>query len=384
MRAVTVSGYGDDARQVGKDVGSGLREALGADPDVVLLFCAAEYDAAAVLAGLYDRLDPGVRVVGCSSCAEINSEEATTGSVTAMGLRLGDVVATIVHASDPGHDSGAVGRALGEALAPARPGLVLLFVDGVHLNSTPVLAGMQAALGAGMPIVGGVAADALTFTRTHEYVDREVLCGAAVALALSGPLRFETIVAGGWQAIGKSRVITRATDSKTIVELDGEPALDVYRRYLGTFGRDLDNAGLEFPIGVIAVPGDAIAADTAFIRAVQGAAPDGRGVRVSGDIVEGATVRMMRASRDELIASATRGVQAAVQALPDPALALFFDCAGRKVVLGTRYQEELAAAFEHLPAGVPRVGFYTYGELAPRAGTTIHHDETFTAVLIGC
>lgn len=383
MKAVTVSGYGVDGRQVGKDVGVGLREALGGDPDVVLLFCAAEYDARAVIAGLYDRLGAGVRVVGCSSCAEINSEEATTGSVTAMGLRLGDVVATIVHAEDPANDSRAIGRALGEALAPVQPTLVLLLVDGIVLNSTPVLVGIQSVLGDRMPIVGGVAADALTFSRTEEYVDRDVLSGAAVALALSGPLRIETIVAGGWQAIGKSRVITRATDSKTIDQLDGEPALDVYRRYLGTFGRDLDNAGLEFPIGVVALPGEAAAADTAFIRAVQGAAPDGRGVRVSGDIVEGATVRMMRASRDELIASATRGVQAAVQALPDPALALFFDCAGRKVVLGTRYQEEFAAALQHVPPGVPRVGFYTYGELAPRAGTTIHHDETFTAVLIG-
>jgi hypothetical protein len=42
MKAVTVSCFGDDPRQVGKDVGAELRASLAGDPDVVLLFCAAE------------------------------------------------------------------------------------------------------------------------------------------------------------------------------------------------------------------------------------------------------------------------------------------------------------------------------------------------------
>jgi hypothetical protein len=301
-----------------------------------------------------------------------------------LGLCLAGVEATVAHASDDADDSAAIGRRLGEALSDFDPSLVLLFVDGTRLNSTPLLAAMKAVLGDERPIVGGVAADDLRFARTEEFVDREVLSGAAVALGLRGPLRIESIVASGWQAMGRNRVITRAADSKTITELDGEPALEVYRTYLGGFGRDIDTAGLEFPIGVVALPGEeAIASRRAFIRAVQGAAADGRGVRVSGDIAEGSTVRLMRTSRESLIDSAREGVARAVEAMPAPALALVFDCAGRKVVLGPRYKDELAAAFSALPAGVPTVGFFTYGELAPRDGETIHHDETFTAVLIG-
>jgi hypothetical protein len=377
-----VSCYGSSSRQVGKDVAAEMREALGTDPDLVLLFCAAEYDAREVLAGLYERLAPQVRVVGCSSCAEINSEEATSGSVTAMGLLLGDLVATVVHASDEHHDSAAIGRRLGAALAPVGASLVILFVDGIVLNSTPLLAGIQSVLGASAPIVGGVAADALTFTRTEEYMDREVLSGAAVALALSGPLEIRTIVAGGWQPLGSDRVITRASDSKTIAELDGMPALSVYQHYLGELGRDLDNAGLEFPIGVMAPSEGDAAQGERFIRAVQGATADGRGVRVSGDIVEGSRVRIMHASRDALIASAAAEVSSAVEHFTRPEAALIFDCAGRKVVLGSRYQDELRAAFAVLPAALPKIGFFTYGELAPHAGRTIHHDETFTAVLL--
>lgn len=382
IQAASTSCYGDNSRQVGKDIAAEIRAALGREPDVLLVFCAAEYDAREVLAGLYERLAPTVRVVGCSSCAEINSDEATSGSVTAMGLVLGDLVATVVHASDANHDSAAIGRQLGAALAPVGAALVILFVDGIVLNSTPLLAGIQSVLGANAPIVGGVAADGLTFTRTEEYVDREVLSGAAVALALAGPLEIQTIVAGGWRALGNDRVITRASDSKTIAELDGVPALSVYQHYLGELGRDLDNAGLEFPIGVMAAADGDAAPGEGFIRAVQGATADGRGVRVSGDIVEGARVRIMHASRDALIDCAAAEVRAAAERFTRPELALFFDCAGRKVVLGSRYQDELRTAFACLPAGLPKIGFFTYGELAPHAGTTIHHDETFTAVLL--
>ncbi|MEZ4382193.1 MAG: FIST N-terminal domain-containing protein [Nannocystaceae bacterium] len=384
LQAASVSCSGDDSRAVGKDLGSELLDSLGRDPDVVLLFAATRYASADLLDGLAARLSPRTRVVGCTSCAEINSEEALSDSATAMGLCLDGVDVAVAHARDDADDSAAIGRRLGEDLRDFDPSLVILFVDGTRLNSTPLLAGMQAVLGRDRPIVGGVAADDLRFVRTEEFVDGEALSGAAVALALRGPLRVESVVASGWQAMGRNRVITRAADSKTITELDGEPALEVYRTYLGGFGRDIDTAGLEFPIGVLARPGEEVLArGDAFIRAVQGPAADGRGVRVSGDIEEGSTVRLMRTSREALIDSARAGIADAVAAMPAPAFALVFDCAGRKVVLGPRYKDELAAALSALPPGLPTVGFFTYGELAPRDGETIHHDETFTAVLVG-
>ncbi len=381
LHAASVSCFGEDSKLVGRDLGTELLDALGRAPDVVLLFCAVRYDAAEVIAGLYQRLAPETRVVGCSSCAEINSAEAVAGSVTAMGICLGDLSATIARASDPGNDSHAVGRALGAELAGAPPDLVLLFVDGTVLNSTPVLLGLHEVLGEAVPIAGGVAADDLSFVRTEQYVDRSVYSGSAVALALRGPMTLRSVVAGGWEPIGRSRVITRAADSKTISELDGGSALEVYRHYLGTHGRDLNNAGLEFPLGIIATSG--VDDRELFIRAVQGATEDGLGIRVSGDIKEGDQVRMMRAVREDLVQATRECLSAALEQVEDPRLALVFNCAGRKVVLGNGYKEELRAAFEVLPQGLPTAGFYTYGELAPHLGTTIHHDETFTALLIG-
>ena len=91
LRAASVSCSGDNSRAVGKDLGSELLDALGGDPDVVLLFAATRFDSAELLDGLFMRLSQETRVVGCTSCAEINSEEALSGSATAMGLCLDGV-----------------------------------------------------------------------------------------------------------------------------------------------------------------------------------------------------------------------------------------------------------------------------------------------------
>ena len=59
----------------------------------------------------------------------------------------------------------------------------------------------------------------------------------------------------------------------------------------------------------------------------------------------------------------------------------FFSCFSRKQVLGPRYKEECAAAFARLPPGLPKLGFYTFGELSPYDGATTHHESTFTVAL---
>src|SRR5690606_34775923 len=87
MLAATASITHDDPYQAGRDLAAELSDGLGAQPDVVLLFAAPTYAPQALINGLYHRLDPRVRAVGCTSFAEIGATEALAGSVTALGLR---------------------------------------------------------------------------------------------------------------------------------------------------------------------------------------------------------------------------------------------------------------------------------------------------------
>lgn len=384
LHAHTASITHDDPWAAGRDLAAELLEGLGAQPDVVLLFSAFAYDPRRLLDGLYSRLAPSVQLVGCTTFGEISGQEALSGSATAMGLRAAEGQVRSLRATRDRGDSFAIGRDLGEQARDFGAALVILLVDGIHLNSTPVLAGAQSVLGRDFPIVGGVAADDAQFARTFEFHGRDVLEGGAVALALRGPLRLATLAHGGWQPIGATRRATRVEDDKLLLELDGTPALNLYREYLGEHGRDLGNAGVEFPLGIVGLPGHPRRSDDdiLLVRAVQRPDPERGGLRCSGDIPEGALVRMTRASKDDLIRGAGQATADLHRRLPDARLALFFDCAGRKMVLGARYKDEIAAAFAALPPELPRLGFYTYGELSPVDGQTMHHDETFTAILI--
>src|SRR5690606_7072503 len=100
------------------------------------------------------------------------------------------------------------------------------------------------------------------------------------------------------------------------------------------------------------------------------------------DIPVGAEVRMLRATKDDLIHGAALTAADLRERLPDARLALVFDSFARKVVLGARHREEIAATCAHLPAGIPHLGFYGFGEIAPIAGRTLHRDATFTAIVL--
>lgn len=379
IRAATASILHDDPFSAGREAAAEVLDQLGAQPDLVLAFVTAAADPAAALAGMWSRFEAGVQLAGCSSYAEINSDEPLSRSVTIMGLSLGGIEAKVFRAPIVDGDSFALGARLGEEIAAFGPGVVITFPDGVHVNSSPYLRGLQEKLGATFPIVGGVASDMATFTRTHELFGREALTGHAVAVALRGPVEIAVIARSGFHPIGVARKATRVDGAKAVVELDGEPALDLYKHYLGLAGADIHTAGLEFPIGISAT---ADAAAEPIVRAVQSVDEARSALLCSGDVPEGAYVRMMRGTKDDLIQGAAAAVDAALAKVPDPSAALFFDCMGRKLVLGARYKDEFGPVLEKLGPRVPKVGFYTYGEISLADGVSRHHDETFTMVLL--
>ena len=375
LAATTASITHDDPFQAGRDLAAELNDGLGGGPDVVLLFAAPGYAPGAVLDGLHRRLGPTVKLVGCTSFAEIGATEALAGSVTALGLRTGDLeVAALCVPATAHADSFAVGRALGQQARARDPALLILLIDAIALDSDVVLSGIQSVTGPELAIVGGVAADDARFARTHEFHGRDVHQGAAVALALSGPLRLASAAHGGWEPVGATRRCTRVEDRRLMLELDGQPALNLYHDYLGAPGRDA--RAIEFPLVLVGDDGDPRVCVVQSVDAARG------GLRCSRDVPEGAEVRMLRATKADLIAGAAEVTAALRQRLPGAGLALVFDCFSRKLALGARYKEEVAAAFAPLPAALARVGFYSFGQLAPVGERTLRRDATFTAVLI--
>jgi hypothetical protein len=67
-----------------------------------------------------------------------------------------------------------------------------------------------------------------------------------------------------------------------------------------------------------------------------------------------------------------------------PVLAVAVSCVARRMVLGERTEEEIEATLDALPPAARQVGFYSYGEIAPRAdGPCDLHNQTMTVTTVG-
>ena len=323
-------------------------------------------------------------MIGCSTFAEIGQDEPMDGSVTVMGVCFEGIPWSVHRLDTVGESSRDAGRRLAEEMKASDPHLVVLLPDGVAANTMKLVHGMQDVLGKGTPIVGGMASEHFTFERTHQLFDGDVLDGGVVALAIGPGITVSTAVGSGFQPVGKARVATKVLNDKDIVELDGQPAADIYRDFLGEDVYQRPNIGLSFPLAVVSGQGDYMESDerSLVIRAVRQLDEDNHAICSAGDVYEGASVRLTRANKDDLIAAAKASVDRARDAAQAPELALVFNCAGRHVVLGARREDEVAAALDAL-GDIPRAGFYSYGEISPVDGENMYHDETFTVVLVG-
>lgn len=360
-----------------------MLDGLGKKPDVALVFASSDLAPAKVLEGLWSRLPEGTKLVGCTSDTEIDAAGALRGSVAIMGLSLSGIEARTFRV-EGGPDNLARGRAAGAALGAGKPAVVIAFPDTLTSNGTQFLLGLQEAVGRDTFIVGGAPSDTGQFAVTHTIEGHVAARGGAAGIALYGPIEVASAAQSGYEPLGVPRTITRVSGA-AILELDGRPALDVYREYLGDRAAAMPASSVEFPIGVVGgALGTQRQSDGAvkLVRAIFGVDEARRALVLGGDLPEGAVVRVVRARREDIKSGAEAAASAVMAAMPSPDLALVFSCASRRTVLGARYREECRAAFASLPEHLPKIGFYTYGELSPLGGTTMHHESTFTIALL--
>ena len=102
----------------------------------------------------------------------------------------------------------------------------------------------------------------------------------------------------------------------------------------------------------------------------------------AGDVPEGSKVRFMRANIDRLIDAASTAANNALVGFDqlEPEVALLISCVGRKLVLGSRVDEEIEAVAEILGKKTLLSGYYSYGEISPlrKSGSCELHNQTMT------
>jgi hypothetical protein len=317
-------------------------------------------------------------IVGCSSAGEIHGTRVADGTVSVAVARfertnLSYATTGIENASD----SWAAGANLARQLLADDLRGVLLFSDGLNVNGSELVRGLNSILPRSVVVTGGLAGDADRFKRTW-VLDRGVpRTNTIVAIGFHGDnVSIGHGSRGGWDMFGPERIVTRSNGNK-LYELDGKPALELYKRYLGDRADGLPATALLFPLALRDERGD----EKQLVRTVLGVDEGEQSMTFAGDIPQGSLAQLMRANFDRLIEGASGASLAACPAGGAAAavLAVAISCVGRRLVLGQRTEEEVEATLEALPPNAHQVGFYSYGELSPYAsGTCDLHNQTMT------
>jgi hypothetical protein len=363
---------------------SSLTPLAGIDPQLVLGFAAPRFLNDPAFAPWLARAFPRARRVVVSTAGEISSQGVSNDSAVITALHFGQttfrVAATDVADMD---DSREAGRRLAGQLPGDGLKAVLLLSQGVRVNGSDLIAGVVSVLGKAIPLTGGLAGDYGAFSRTWALLDDQVSDTLMLAVGFYGDaLDFAHGSFGGWHSFGPARRATRAAGN-VLYELDGEPALEVYRRYLGDYAKDLPASGLLFPFAILS--GDR--EETGLIRTLLGIDETDGSLTLAGDIPQDGYLKLMHASTEALVDGAEAAAEAARHMArgSGQGLGILVSCIGRKLVMGDRVDEEVEAVGGVLGQNCLLTGFYSNGEISPFLETTECklHNQTMTITYLG-
>ncbi|MBI4354656.1 MAG: FIST C-terminal domain-containing protein [Candidatus Omnitrophica bacterium] len=267
--------------------------------------------------------------------------------------------------------------------AQERPNFVLL-ADPATCDPSKILNELNETF-PGCPIIGGLASGGEEPGEHVLFYDTEAHRAGAVGVAMTGPLRCETLIASGCRPVGQPFVVTKA-EEHVVWELGGRQALEVLRElFVGLSPTDQALAQHAVFVGmVINEMKPRFSPQDFLIRHLVGIDPPSGAIAVEESIHVGQTLqfhlRDPSASRGEL-RRLLRDHVAASQAAPHGVL--LFNCVGRGKTFYGSTPHDLRTIREVMGSRVPISGFFCNGEIGPVGGINFLHGYTASLGLFG-
>lgn len=352
-------------------------------PDLILVFGSPDWFTEEIK--LVDSLKtnfPNAIRVGCSTAGEISGSGVSNQSLVVTAVHFKNIKMQIESVDIATmKDSEIAGQMLAKKFDPSIQAF-MVFSPGVDINGSALIQGLRSVLSSDIPITGGLAGDNAKFEKTYTLYQERISSRQIVGLAFKGThLGFYHGSFGGWQSFGPARKVTKCEDN-ILFELDGEPALQVYKNYLGDHAARLPASGLLFPFAIL----NEDLSESGMIRTILGIDEAKGSLILAGDVALSSKLKLMHASTDKLVEGAEQAAELAINgnSTPSAGLILLVSCIGRKIVMGDRIDEETEAVLQVFPQGSVQVGFYSYGEISPLSGTTNCqlHNQTMTVTYL--
>jgi small ligand-binding sensory domain FIST len=375
-------------RKAAAEAARAARAKLGPSPcDLALVFVSQAWDDfnAEELAPILAKELAPLHTLGCNASGVIagRREVEMKPGIAILAMRLPGVRVHSFSLTPAEMAKMEDGRALVAALDlyPTDAPKFLAFGDPLTCDPD-VLTSLINAGYPGAPLVGGLASGPQLKRSSWMLLNGELIEKGVAAVALTGDISFDIVVAQGCRPIGEPLIVTKA-DGNVLQELGGRPPLDVLRETLSHCTPDDQRlarhslfAGLVMNEGRSGYKrGDFV------IRNLMGFDQD------SGSLVLGSALRRGQTLQFQLRDSATSDTdfQAMLGAMPEsgaaPRGALLVTCCGRGQGLYGEPDHD-ASLVQSMRGPLPMAGLFANGEFGPVDGRNYIHGYTSSLVVI--
>ena len=327
------------------------------------------------------ELYPDGELVFGSTSGEIMETHVYEGTITLTAIQFEKTSFQIVKENVSDFvDIEKMGKAISSQFNKKDLRHVFIVSDGSFVNGSGLIEGMEAENDFVASITGGLCGDGARFEKTLTSYNENPKQGEVVAIGFYGDsLEVSYANYGGWTPFGPERTITKSIGN-VLYEIDGQPALDLYKTYLGEKAKELPQAALLYPLTVQQSENQ-----EPLVRTILNIDEDANSMILAGDVPVNSKVQLMMCTMDDIAEGASNAAELAMENREkSPELAILVSCVGRKLVLAGRTEEEIEEVMEVVGEGAKITGFYSYGEMAPFAGKNECqlHNQTMTLTLM--
>jgi len=325
------------------------------NPRVILFFASSKYDPAEVSRAMQAAF-PEACVAGCTTAGEIADGKMLRDSISTIFLDdeiVGQTASALVEGLSSQVSVGGAFSKMERQLGAPVSSLDIEKYVGIVLADG--LSGAEESLmekigdRTDLLFVGGSAGDDLKFAQTHVMLNGHAFTDAAVLLLLEVKNGFDIIKTQSFGTFGKTLVATKVDEPRRLVEeFDHQPALAAYARALGTPPTEAPSYFMKHPLGLM------IEKDP-YVRSPQRV--QGEGIVFYCQIKQGMKLEVLEGTD---IVAHTRSAIEARKASGKPISGIIdFQCILRALQLR---EEGRCDQYGAIFAGIPTVGFSTYGE----------------------
>ncbi len=347
------------------------------DESLVFIFADKSFLTSEISEALNQKFD-AIPIIACSTSGEIVANNVLNGylSMTTVCFEHTKVQMSSIEINDIS-DSFEVGKKLVSNLLKDDLKHIFVLSDGMHVNGTNLVDGINSLTKGNITVSGGLAGDSVHFNSTlvsnlaGKFSEKTIS-----AIGFYGEkIKIQCASEGGWEIFGKERIVTKS-DQNIVFEIDHKPALELYKSYLGDKAKDLPSSGLLFPLSLET-------ADGPVVRTILGINELENSIRFAGNIPMNSSVKLMKANMDSILnAAELASLELSKKNNEKNGLMILISCIGRKLVLKQIVQEEVELVKKYFNDDFCLTGFYSYGELSSnKLNNCSLHNQTMTLTL---